>query len=79
MLEHGQEFVFIIAVADVFLAEWMKVINALNRPVRIPNLGIKEETWIAEAIELISKMLCFDPATRLKMKDVCDEIKKIQG
>ena len=63
----------------MFLAEWMMSLDSVGVPVRIPNLGITGETWVADAIELISSMLCFKPATRLKMPDVCNKIQKIQG
>ena len=71
------------AVAGVFLAEWMMSLNSIGEPLhlptRIPDLGIKGGTWVADAIELISKMLCFEAANRLKIPDVCNKIQEIQG
>ena len=68
-----------IAVQEVFLADWMKSMNTVGLPVRIPKLGITGASWVNKAKDLISKMICFDPDTRLKMSDVCSTIQKIQG
>ena len=71
---------FVIAVRKgLFLADFMKAMKAVGLPVRLPNLGISGGTWMKNAKELISKMLCFDPENRMKISDVCNKIQKIQG
>jgi len=59
----------------------MKVVNCLSTDP-VPNLGIPSADWpdwMVKAADLIRKMVCFDPASRLKVADVCENIEKLQG
>ena len=66
-------------MGDVFLPEFMKSMKVSRMLVRIQILGANGAKWTSKAIEFISKMLCIDPDTRLKISDVYSEILNIQG
>ena len=57
----------------------MQTAEGLHLSVQVPNLGIRGNDCVTQAIELIRDMLSFEPAERCRISTVCEKIEELQG